>query len=856
MSAIIQRNFSGGELTPSLYARVDTSRYQTGLRVCRNAFVMRHGGLSNRPGTQFVGEVKDSTKAVRLVKFVFNNEQTYVLEFGDLYFRIIQDGAHLTDLTLTITGVSQANPGVVTYTGTDPVNGDEVYISGIVGPIGAYLNNRNFKVANVNGGANTFELQTMDGVNYDTSGLGLYTSGGTAARIYTVTTPYVEADLMDLKYVQSADVLTIAHPNYAPREVARVAATNWTINTVSFAPSISAPTGVAVSGVAGTVAYWVVTAVMEDTYEESIASSAVGANSVPTSGAPRTVSWNTVTGAVEYNVYRAQNGVYGFIGVAVGLSFVDTGFTPDVNDTPPVARNPFNATDDYPSAVSYIQQRLAFANTNNDPEKCWLSRTGFFNNFTISSPLQDDDAVTFTLAGRQVNEVKHLIDIGKLVIFTAAGEWSVEGDSAGVIRPTDVNPKQHSYNGASDLAPIVLSGNALYVQARGSVVRDLGFDYQIDGYRGNDLSLFSSHLFDGYTLVDWDYQQIPNSIVWAVRSDGKLLGLTYVREQQILGWHRHDTEGTFENVCTVPEGDEDAVYYVINRTVDGRTVRYIERMYTRFVDDIDDSVFVDSALTYDGRNTSATTMKITNGTTWSSDEVMQVQASASYFTTADVGNEIHLTYADGTEIRFRITGYTSATVMNGRPSQNVAAAYQDTTTTTWAKAVDEVSGLWHLEDKDVSIFADGFVVANPNNTDYTVRTVTNGAITLDRPYAVIHVGLPYTTDVETLDIDTAERETLVNKKKRVAGVTMQFEKTRGIFAGLGEPESDSSFENFYELKIRSEEGYNDPVDLLTGTGEIIVRPEWNSNGRVWIRQTDPLPMTLLSVVPEGDFPIM
>lgn len=854
MSTIIQRNFSAGELTPSLYGRVDTSKYQTGLRTCRNALVLRHGGLANRPGTQFVGEVKDSSKSVRLIKFVFNSSQTYILEFGDLYMRVIQDGVHLTDLTLTITGATQANPCVVTYTGTDPVNGEEVYISGITGAIGTYLNNRNFKIANVNAGANTFELQTMDSVNYDTSGLGLYTSGGTAERIYTIATPYVEADLMDLSYVQSADVITIAHPSYAPRELARVAATNWTLNTVSFAPSLSAPTGLAVSGVAGTVAYWVVTSVATDTYEESIASSSVGANSVPTSGAPRTLTWNTVSGAVEYNVYRAQNGVYGFIGVAVGLTFTDTGFTPDVNDTPPVTRNPFNATGDYPSAVTYIQQRLSFANTNNNPEKCWLSRTGFFNNFTISSPIQDDDAVTFTLAGRQVNAVRHLIDIGKLIIFTTAGEWSVEGDSAGVIRPTDVNPKQHSYNGASTLPPIVLSGNALYVQARGSVVRDLGFDYQIDGYRGNDLSIFSSHLFEGYTLSDWDYQQIPNSVVWGVRSDGTLLGLTYIREQQILGWHRHDTEGTFENVCVIPEGNEDVVYYVVNRTVDGRVVRYIERMYTRFVDDIDDSVFVDSALTYDGRNTSAVTMKITNGVTWASDEVMQVQASASFFTAADIGNEIHLTYADGTEIRFRITNYTSATVMNGRPSQNVAVDYQDTTTTTWAKAVDEVSGIWHLEDKDVSIFADGFVVANPNNSAYTVKTVTNGALTLDRPYAVIHVGLPYTTDVETLDIDTAESETLVNKVKRVSEVSMQFEKTRGVFVGSRAPDSDSSFSNMYELKLRSEEGYNEPMDLLTGTAEIIVRPEWNSNGRVFIRQTDPLPMTLLSVAPEGDYP--
>ena len=150
----------------------------------------------------------------------------------------------------------------------------------------------------------------------------------------------------------------------------------------------------------------------------------------------------------------------------------------------------------------------------------------------------------------------------------------------------------------------------LFVQARGSIVRDFAFDFLVNGYRGSDLTIFSSHLVEGYTIADWAYAQTPNSIVWMARSDGTLLGLTYIKEQQILGWHRHDFAGAVENVCVVPEGNEDVLYLVINRTIDGDTVRYIERMNTRTISPTEsfagtpgivDFLGMDCALIYDGR---------------------------------------------------------------------------------------------------------------------------------------------------------------------------------------------------------------------------------------------------------------
>jgi hypothetical protein len=941
MTTVAQRSFAAGEIAPALYARPDQVKYATGLRKCVNGFIMRHGGWANRPGTEFVGEVKNSAKAVRLIPFVFNSDQTYVLEFGDLSMRVIRDGAYVTDLTLTITAVSNANPGVVTYTGTDPVAGEEVYISGIVGAIGTYLNGRNFKVGTVDAGANTFQLKYMDGSNVNTTAMGAYTSGGTAVRIYTITTPYVEADLPTLRFVQSADVVTITHGTYAPRELTRTGHSAWTLALITFAPSQAGPTNVTFSSLtAGAVMQrYRVTAINSETGEESLVGAHqaktitgatqanpcqitanghgyatgdevtidgvvgmvelnsgtyivtnTGANTftldginstaytaytsggnarrtgavaaAATSADPHVISWTAAADASEYNVYKELNGIYGYIGTAGGTTFSDIGTAPDVSDSPPTARNPFSAAGDYPLAVTYSQQRLFMGGSDNDPERVHGSRTAYFKNFTVSQPGQDDDAVDFVLAGNQVNAVKHLLELRKLLVFTSGGEIVIQGDVDGVIRPDAVNPSQHTYSGSSELRPLVVGSSAVFAQARGSIVRDLAFESEGEGYRGNDLSIFSAHLFDGYTLSDWAYQQIPHSIIWCVRSDGVLLGMTYVREHQIVAWHRHEFDGVVENVCSVPEGDEDALYLTVKRTINSAVKRYVERMATRQVDDIVDCVYMDCALSYDGRNTGATTMTL-SGAGWTYEDTLTLTASAPYFAASDVGNRIDLVSATGEVIRCTITVFTSTTEVSVRPHKTVPANLQATARTAWSKCVKTLSGLWHIEGEAVSILADGHVAGSPNNASYASYTVTNGAITLASAAAVIHVGLPVVADLETLDIETAQGEPMSDKKKLISKVTVYVEESRGLWAGPLPPEEDATNEDdskvyrLDELRVRGANGetYDDPVALITGSAEVKIGNAWNPHGRVFLRQIDPLPLTVLAVMPAGYIPI-
>ena len=950
MTTIAQRSFAGGEIAPALYARTDQVKYATGLRTLLNGFVMKTGGVANRAGTVQVGEIKNSNKTARLIPFVFNSDQTYSLEFGDQTLRVIRDGAYVTNLTLTITAISNANPGVVTYTGTDPANGDEVYIDGIIGPIGNYLNGRTFIVANVSGAGNTFELTDRAGSNINTTAYGAYTSGGTAKRIYTIATSYTEANLPGLRFAQSADVVTITSTAYPPAELSRTGDASWSFASITFAPAQDEPSNIAYSSIAaGAILHeYQVTAVSPEGEESLIGSyfnkvitgatqanpcaltvvghgwttgdkvsvDSVGgmvqlndraflitvtgldtftldgvdstaytaytaggnarrvgfAGAAPTAADPHILTWSVAAGSpTSYNIYKSINGVFGFLGVAsvdpdlvVSVTFNDTGATPDALDTPPQAFNPFDAAGDYPAAVTYCQQRSVYGGSTNTPETGYMSRIGQFKNFTKRTPTQDDDSIIFVLAGREVNAIQHLLEItGKLVVFTGGGELLIQGNADGVITPAAVNTRQYTYNGTGDLRPLVAGGQAIYVQARGAAIRNLSFD-EIKGLESIDLSIFSAHMLDGHTIVDWAYQKTPHSIVWAVRDDGVLLGMTFVREHEIVGWHRHEFEnGTVENVCAIPEGDEDALYLIVKRTISGQTRRYVERMDTRQIDDIKDLIILDSALTYDGRNTGATTMTL-SGSGWTYADTLTLTASASYFIAGDVGNFINLRLA-GELVRCEITGYTGVTVVSVRPDRTVPASMQAVAITDWGKAVDELHGLWHLEGEDVGIFADGFVVASPKNSAYGVKTVATGAVTITTPAEVIHVGLPITSDFETLDPDVNQGETIIDKNKRMGKVTIFCEKTRGVFAGPKPPESSERFDEddpdyllgLDELKIRGveNEGYDDPVALLTGTAQVIIRPNWNNNGRVFLRQVDPLPFAILAIAPAGDIPI-
>ena len=226
----IQSNFNGGELSPLVYGRPDLAKYTTGLKTCLNFIPLLQGPAERRPGSVFVKEVKTSSAKTRIVRFEFNTEQAYILEFGNLYVRFYKDNGAIVGSTSTISGATAANPVVVSDTGHPYSDGDEIFITGVVGM--TELNDKYFLVSN--SGANDYELQDIDGVDIDGTGYTAYSSGGTAAPTIELTTTYTTANLFDLQFSQSADVLYVTHPSYAPRKIARSSDTSWSITDITF----------------------------------------------------------------------------------------------------------------------------------------------------------------------------------------------------------------------------------------------------------------------------------------------------------------------------------------------------------------------------------------------------------------------------------------------------------------------------------------------------------------------------------------------------------------------------------------------------------------------------------------------
>lgn len=774
MTSALQPTFAAGELSPSASARTDIARYYTGLKLCRNFMVMPYGGVRNRPGTRFVCEVADSTELNRLIPFQFNDEQTYILQFGNQLMRVIKDGGQV-----------------------------------------------------------------------------LYSSGPSVGQPYQLAMPYTQADLLQLNFTQSADVMTFAHPSYKPRELGRLAHDNWITNEISLVPRIAPPataTAAPFSG-DGIQQSWryQVTAVLDDgnTLDESLP---VTSNSILvwSSSSAAGIVWDAVPGATYYIVYKdtAGAGIYGFIGRATGTTFTDRNITAVKTDTPPNGNDPFVGANNYPGAVGYYQQRLVFAGSNLSPQTFWMSKTGLFKNFGYSIPNKDDDSITFTIASKEVNRVRHLIGLRKLLGLTSGGEWTFSGGDTGLTAKS-IQASQEGYDGSALVPPVVVGTSAVYVQARGNRVSSFGYSLDADGFAAGDLTLFSAHLFRGYELTSVAYQKIPDSIVWYVRDDGKLLGMTYLPEQQLVGWHWHDTDGFVESIACIPEGQEDALYMVVRRTINGVQKRYVERMATRQVLSIEDAFFVDSGLSYDGRNTDTTkTMRLSGGTTWQYPEVVTMTAQGhAPFTVGSVGvnYSLKLVVTDDNDdvttatVRVQVVGYTSATVVTVKLLIVCPELLRNAAVSSWARQAKSISGLGHLEGKTVSILADGSV--------HPQRVVTGGAITLQEAAGVAHVGLPYKSDMETLDLELKNgNETILDKKIAVTSLTVLVEESRGIFAGKDK--------NSLRPHKTSRTTYEQPLETLTGQAEINISNDWKSKGRVFIRQSDPLPLSVLGVIPE------
>ena len=818
---LVLPSFAAGELSPALHGRVDLAKYQVGLATCLNWFIHPFGGASTRAGTAFVGEVLYAAKRSRLIPFAFNTTQTYVLEFGDQQMRVIKDGGYVLESDVTITGITRNNPGVATTSGAHGYStGDTVFIQNAAGM--TEINRRQLMI--------TVLSATTFAVGIDTSGYGTWTSGGTVARLYTLATPYVTADLARLKYVQSADTMTLTHPTYAPRNLTRSGHASWTLTAITYAPTQQPPTALA-STAAGVGFDYVVTAVSEETGEESVASASVNATTQTS-----TITWTNATGANSYNVYKGKNGVYGFIGRAGtgATGFTDATVAPDTSDTPPESKNPFSGADKYPGCSTYHEGRQWYARTNNKPQTLYSSASAAFNNMNTSSPSKDSDAITRTIASREVNEIRHLLSLNVLLVWTSGAVWKAwAGAQADVMTPANCAVKPQSYEGIAEIPPIGTESSAVYVTASGKKVRDVAYEFASDSFQGRNVSILAGHLFEGKTIEEWAYARDPDGIIWCVRSDGVLLGFTYLKEHDVYAWSRHVTDGTVESVATVQEGSESILYLAVKRTVGGQTVRHVERMASRYFADVYSSWCVDSGVSYNGWNTDTAKTLALSGSSWSAGDTVTVTAAGhTPFTASSVGAK-YILRSGQNQVTVTVTAYTDTTHVSATLDTAPHTSLQATTLSDWALATLTLGGLWHLEGRTLAILGDGSVQPS--------ATVASGTVTLPRACGRVVAGLAYTCDLETLNIE-AGPPTLQGRQKAIGEVVLRVKDTRGLSAG---PTSD----RLVDIKERTTEQPGYPTMLTTGDERVLIDPSWNAQGRVFVRQANPLPATLVAIIP-------
>ena len=572
-------NFRAGEISPKLEGRIDLQKYNEAAQTVNNMMGFPSGGVTRRPGSFFAGRSKDGGK-VRLINFEFSDEQAYVLEFGATYIRFYKDGGILTEATTNITAITKANPAVVTANSHGLSDGDRVFIKSVAGM--TEVNNFEFTVANKT--TNTFELSGINSSAFTT-----YASGGTVGKIVEVTTTYSVTDIFEITHAQSADVLFLAHKSHEPAKLTRTTATSFTLADIDFTDGpyldenitdttlfSSANTGsvtitasadlFSASDVGRLIRFREVIEVQHNAWAASTTyaqngfirhgdnvykKTNSGSQSSGTSP-PVHLSGSETYGSITWEFQHSGSGfvkITGFTSATVVTALFknEDGVLPasvvgSSNTTTKWSLGAFGGDQGFPKAVGFYEQRLYFAGTTGQPQTIFGSVSADFENHTPGT--LDDSAVNFTIASDKVNVIRHLLPARFLQILTTSSEFTLSGGTGSTpVSPTNVNVLRETTFGCSEVRPVRAGNSTILIQKGQEKVKEITFNLDTDGLLGIDLTILAEHITKG-GLTDMVWQQEPELILWFVHTDGRLIGLTYDRANNAVGWHDHTIGGT------------------------------------------------------------------------------------------------------------------------------------------------------------------------------------------------------------------------------------------------------------------------------------------------------------------------
>lgn len=882
---LTQLSYNAGELGEFMTGRVDDAKYAAGLAECKNMYPTPQGPVMNRAGFVYVNEVKDSSKKVRLIPFVYSADQQIIVELGNYYARFHLNGRtlmkaegsapyeiatpwraerlfdiHYTQnadiMTLVCSGIAPQElrrysmndwrlvavnlittltppTGLVATrvsTADNDKNADKYYQRYVITSLNEDRTQESIASSEVGVTANLYANGTLVRITWNPvagaryyriykyqGGIYGYIGETTATWIEDdniapetgVTPPYTDDAFQVGGGIASASIINGGSGYSNGKRVVKIldygrtAIGNWSNNqgwfdfvlpfwtnwdqwpTTPNKPSFSGGTLELVGiedlngGGSGATCAWTVVDIGR--YDQQM-----------------TNAWLTNDGGYGYTnpvmKFQIRTGVNNYVqrigylnclaeDVPVSLEVVDDGGTgygaqlgfsiengvftdvyvisPGTGYTNPRVRvvtvngsgAAFKLTvgnaGDYPAAVGYFEQRRIFAGSPLRPQQIWMTATGTESNMTYHLPLQDTDRISFAVAARDLNQIQHVVALQQLIALTSAAEWRVSPLNSDAITPSSISVRPQSYIGASKVQPQVINTNLLYAAARGGHVRELSYDYTAGGYITGDISIRAPHLFaEDNVVVDMGLTKSPDPILWCVRQDGVLLGLSYVPEQKIGAWFTYRTDGQFESAAVVQEGLRDYLYVVVKRTINGKSVRYIERQAAR-----DDT-----------------------------------SRSFCYLDCAG-----HYLSSDATQT---------------------------------------ISGLTWLEGRVVTAVADGVVISG--------LTVTGGKLALPISANEVWVGLPYTSQLKTLPatLQLSDGSLARGRIKNVNRVALRVYRTSGLEVGPDES-------NVVPVKPRTLENYGKPPELKSGEVDVTPLGHWQNDGTVVIRQSEPIPFTLI-----------
>lgn len=883
----ILANFNAGQLSPLLDGRVDLAKYGNGCRRVENFIPTVQGPVKRRMGFRVVGPVQNEGQRHWARKFVFSQDQAFILEFGPGTLKFYTDHGPVLQTPQNITNVTQAFPPVFTTAAPHGfVSGNQVFIDGMFGM--EDLNSWQYIVIVTS--PTTFYLPGVD-----SSAMSAYVSGGQATLVYSIATPYTAADLTNadgtfgLSFAQTGDVVFIADGRNPIQQLTRLSNTNWTLAPAAIengpfedvnpdqvvtvqassdtgAVNLTASSSIFTADNIGT--YFLIEQPQTDAYFPWEVNKLTGAGLERRSDANvyYTAAGGT-TGTIkpthkEGAKYDGSAGVlweyrhsgYGIVlitGVASGTAASGTVVSrlPSTTVTGPTNRWAFaswSAAKGYPSLVTFFRERLTLFRKASG----WFSVAADFLNFASRDGAETlpDSAITIDITTSELNDSTWLVPAKKLLVGTVGAEFAVgELSINDVFGPGNVSASLQTKHGSRQVEPAIVNDSTLFIHKAGKRLRDLRYAFDSDGYQTADLQVLSTDIARGQ-VIQMCFQEEPDNVLWCACQNGTIIGFTFNREQDVVGWHSHPLPpNTFvESLESIPspDGTQDEVWGIFRTIIGGQTHRYVaymEKDWRPDEQDLSDCLYSDLGATFSGMDQPGTLT--TDVAFVGADSLGTLTSSANRFRSTDVGSLVVIEATTNRRCRFEITAYTSSSVVTGRQMDDLPPGFTaGDASSDWAFARDTIGGLRYLIGREVAVLGDG--ASHPN-----VVVDSLGRVTLQRNVRVAQIGLPMIAEVETMRIEAgAENGTAQGKTKRIHRIAMRFFETLGGRVGA---ENEVGVKVLDQILYRSSaDAMNQPPGLFTGDKSMAFPQGYTTDARIIVQADQPLPMTLVALMPQ------